>query len=52
MVNDAANQIGIDRKEFGNYIHEIKADLGMKANQNFSYQELIKLAKDYKKMVE
>lgn len=32
MVNDAANQVGIDRKEFGNYIHEIKADVGMKAN--------------------
>ena len=32
MVYDAVKQIGIDRKEFGNYIHEIKADMGMKAN--------------------
>ena len=39
MVNDAANQVCIDRKDFGNYIHEIKADLGMKANQNFTYKE-------------
>lgn len=39
MVNDAANQVGIDRKMFGNYIHEVKQDLGMKANQNFTYQE-------------
>ena len=52
MVNDAANQIGVDRKEFGNYIHEIKADLGMRANQNFTYEELINLAKEYKKMTE
>ncbi len=52
MVNDAANQVGIDRKEFGNYIHEIKADLGMKANQNFTYQELLELAEEYKKMTE
>lgn len=52
MVNDAANQVGIDRKEFGNYIHEIKADFGMKANQNFTYKELVELAEEYKKMIE
>ena len=52
MVNDAANQVGIDRKEFGNFIHEIKADLGMKPNQNFTYQELLELAEEYKKMTE
>ena len=40
------------QKEFGNYIHEIKADLGMKANQNFTYQELLELAEEYKKMTE
>ena len=52
MVNNAANQIGIDRREFGNYIHEIKAYFGMKANQNFTYQELLQLAEEYKKMIE
>ncbi len=52
MVNDVANQVGIDRKEFGNFIHEIKADLGMKPNQNFTYQELLELAEEYKKMTE
>lgn len=46
MVNDAANQVGIDRKMFGNYIHEVKQDLGMKANQNFTYQELLELAEE------
>ena len=52
MFNDAANQVCIDRKDFGNYIHEIKADLGMKANQNFTYKELLELAEEYKKMKE
>ena len=51
MVNDAANQVGIDRKEFGNYIHEVKKDLGMKANQNFTFQELIELAEEYLNMI-
>ena len=50
MVNDAANQVGVDRKEFGNFIHEIKKDLGMKANQNFTYQELIELAEEFANM--
>ncbi len=51
MVDDAANQVGIDRNEFRKFIHEIKADLGMKANQNFSYQELVELAKELANMM-
>jgi RHS repeat-associated protein len=46
MINDAARQIGVDRVDFGNYVHAIKAELGMLANQNFTYQELLELAKD------
>lgn len=46
MVNDAANQVGVDRNLFGEYIHEVKAYLGMKANENFTYKELIDLAKE------
>lgn len=41
MVDDVANQVGVNRKDFGNYIHEIKYDLRMKADQNFTYQELV-----------
>ncbi len=48
MVNDAANQIGVNRQDFGNYIHEIKQELNMKANQNFTYQELLDLAREFK----
>lgn len=51
MVNDVANQVGINRKEFGNYIHEIKEELGMRANQNFTYRELLELAEEYKSML-
>ncbi len=51
QVKDAANQIGVDTTEFGNYIHEIKAYEGMKANQNFSYKELLDLAKELKEML-
>lgn len=51
MVNDVANQVGVDRKEFGNFIHEIKKDLGMKANQNFTYQELVELAEEFADMI-
>lgn len=49
QITDAANQVGINRTKFGNYIHEIKADLGMKANQNFTFQELLDLANEFKK---
>ena len=51
MVNDAANQVGVDRVAFGEYIHELKADLRMKANQNFTWQELIDYAKELKELM-
>lgn len=51
MVNDAADEVGIDQKLFGNYIYEIKQSLGMKANQNFTYQELLEFAKELQGMM-
>jgi hypothetical protein len=48
MVNDAAKEVGVDRNAFGEYIHELKADLGMKPNQNFTYKELLEYAKQLK----
>jgi RHS repeat-associated protein len=50
MVNDAANQVGVDRNAFGEYIHELKADLGMKPNENFTWEELIKYAEELKNL--
>jgi len=48
MVNDVAKEVGVDRNAFGEYIHELKADLGVKANQNFTYKELLEYAKQLK----
>ena len=50
MVDDAARQVGVDRIGFGDFIHEIKAELGMGASQNFTYQELLELAESYANM--
>lgn len=49
MVNDAAKDVGIDRNLFGEYIHEIKAQLGMRASDNFTYKQLVELAKELKR---
>lgn len=51
MVDDAANQVGVNRKAFGNYIHEIKQNIGMKGNQNFTYQELVIFAEEFADMM-
>jgi len=51
MINDAASQIGVDRVSFGEFIHMVKNELGMRANQNFSYQQLLDLAKDLKNIL-
>ena len=45
MVNDATKEAGVDRDVFGEYIHKIKAELGMKPNDNFTYQELLQYAR-------
>ena len=52
MVNDAAREVGVDRNAFGEYIHELKSDLGMKASQNFTYKELKEYAKQLKKYMD
>ena len=49
MVNDAAKEVGIDRNMFGEYIHEIKYELGMKASNNFTYKESLEMAEELKK---
>ncbi|MBW4085753.1 RHS repeat domain-containing protein [Paenibacillus sp. S150] len=51
MVNDAAQKIGVDRDAFGEYIHELKTAFGMRPNQNFTYQELLKYAQELKDMM-
>lgn len=51
MVDDAANHVGVDRNEFRKFIHEMKAGLGMRANQNFSYKELVELTEELADMM-
>ncbi len=48
MVDDAARKAGINRDEFRKVIHELKQDLGMRPNQNFTFQELLEIAEDLK----
>lgn len=50
-VDEVANRVGVNRIDFGNYIHETKKHLGMKADQNFTYQELVILAKELADMM-
>ncbi|WP_164828155.1 RHS repeat-associated core domain-containing protein, partial [Paenibacillus ehimensis] len=52
MVNDAAKKVGVDRNAFGEYIHELKSEFKMKANQNFSWDELIKYAEELKAILD
>ncbi|MGM0878268.1 MAG: hypothetical protein ACQEWV_27075 [Bacillota bacterium] len=48
MVNDVAKYVGIDRNEFGVHIHELKEVYGMSPKQNFSYEKLVEIAKEFK----
>ncbi|MBP0727355.1 RHS repeat-associated core domain-containing protein [Bacillus sp. RG28] len=51
MVNDVAREVGVDRHEFKDYIHELKKDFGMGAKDNFTYAELLKYARQLKKFM-
>ena len=48
MVNDAAKEVGVDRNMFGEYIHEVKQEMGMRPKDNFTYQQLLDLARELK----
>ena len=51
MVDDAANEVGVDRDEFGEYIHELKEDFHMRPKDNFTYDELIGFARELKEIL-
>jgi hypothetical protein len=51
QIQDAANEVGIDPHDLGNYVHELKADgeFGSKNDKgDFTYAELVELAKQLK----
>jgi RHS repeat-associated protein len=50
-VNRAVRQVGVDRDLFGEYIHEVKFQQGMKPDENFTWKQLIDLAKELLKSI-
>jgi hypothetical protein len=48
QVSDAAREVGVDRREFGKFIDRVKGQTGRGASENFSYDELVNLAREFK----
>lgn len=48
MVDAAAREAGVNRVSFRKCIHELKQEMGMRPNQNFTYKELLDIAEDLK----
>ena len=44
MINDAAREVGVDRRESGNFIENQHRG----SSDNFTYQELLNLAEEFK----
>ncbi|MBK7352391.1 MAG: hypothetical protein IPJ05_01015 [Nitrosomonas sp.] len=52
-MRDAANEARIPkdrRRDFGDFIEEVKAAEGRGGRKNFTYEELLELAKEFKKL--
>ena len=47
-IRDVARQKGIDAKNFGDYVEDVKPDLGHGPSDNFTYKKLLELADEYK----
>jgi hypothetical protein len=47
MKRDAAREVGVDEQGFGDYIHKVKDDLNHRPSENFSYEELLDLAREF-----
>lgn len=48
MINDAAREVGVDRRESGNFIEKLKKNQHRGSSDNFTYQELLNLAEEFK----
>jgi len=48
-IRDVARETGIDARSFGDYVEDMKPDLGHGPSDNLSYKQLLELAEDYKK---
>ena len=52
QVNQAARQAGLtyeQRREFGDYIEEMKKYTGIPGNENYSFKKLLEIAEEFKK---
>ena len=47
-VADAAREVGVDRRAFGKFIERVKGQTSRGASQNFEYDELLQLAREFK----
>ena len=50
QIESVAKKYNIDRREFGDYIEEIKREQGMSPSYTFKYSELEELAKEFKEL--
>ena len=48
QINDAARQAGVDGRSFGRYVEKLKKLEGRGASENFSFDELVKMAQEFK----
>ena len=48
QINDAARQEGVDARELGRYVEKAKKLEGREASENFSFDELLELARELK----
>ena len=48
MINDAAREVGVDRRESGNFIEKLKKNQHRGSSDNFTYQKLLNLAEEFK----
>jgi RHS repeat-associated protein len=48
QISAAAREVGVDRYKFSEFIHKLKRSSSRGGSDNFEYQELIELAKQFK----
>jgi hypothetical protein len=47
-IRDAAREAGVDRNAFGKYVDKMKKLEGRGASENFGFDELLELAREFK----
>jgi hypothetical protein len=49
MIGDAAREVGVNRRDFGDYVEHVKPDYGKGPSDTFSFKQLLELARQFKK---